>query len=114
MRKLAKNFGRKSVPSQYRNKVYANEPKFTKNIVAGYAAGQLTEYEVTNYIDRVIRSCEKSFPADLNYDGCRRMRPQEVYRYFSQRKIINFSKSGPNNKQKYCNTKRDQNPVKFF
>lgn len=80
------------MPSQYRNKAYANEPKFTKNIVAGYAADQLTEFEVTNYIDRVIRSCEKSFPEDLNYDGCRRMRPQEVYRYFSQRKITDNSR----------------------
>ena len=78
--------------SQYRNLAYANEPKFTKSIVSGYAASQLTEYEVTNYIDRVIRSCEKSFPKGLHYDGCRRMRPQEVYRYFAQRKIADNSR----------------------
>ena len=83
---------KQKMPSQYRNKAYATEPKFTKSIVAGYAAAQLTEYEVTSYIDRVIRSCEKSFPADLKYDGCRRMRPQEVYRYFSQRKITDNSR----------------------
>lgn len=80
------------MPSQYRDLAYANEPKFTKNIAAGYAAAELTEDEVTGYVDRVFRSCEKSFPADLTYDGSRRMRPQEVYRYFSQRKSVDNSR----------------------
>lgn len=73
--------------TQYRNMAYADEPEFTKEAVSGYAAKRLTEEEVTTYIDRVIRSCERSFPKGLTYDGCRRMRPQEVYRYFSQKKF---------------------------
>lgn len=80
------------MPSQYRNLAYANEPKFTKNIVAGYAAAELTEDEVRGYVDKVFRSCEKSFPAGLSYNGSRRMRPQEVYRYFSQRKSVDNSR----------------------
>ena len=73
--------------SQYRNLAYASEPTFTESIASGYAASQLTEEEVVGYLDRVIRSCEKSFPNGLTYDGCRRMRPQEVYRYFSSKKL---------------------------
>lgn len=73
--------------SQYRNLTYASEPEFTETIASGYAVSQLTEEEVVGYLDRVWRSCEKSFPPGLTYDGCRRMRPQEVYKYFSSKKL---------------------------
>ena len=42
------------MPSQYRNLAYKDEPKFTKEIVRGYAVNQLTEQQVTAYVDRVI------------------------------------------------------------
>lgn len=80
------------MPSQYRNLAYKDEPKFTKDIVRGYAVSQLTEQQVTSYIDRVLRSCEKSFPAGMKYLGSRRMRPREVYQYFSNRKTVDNSR----------------------
>lgn len=78
--------------SQYRNLAYASEPPFTESVVSGYSASQLTEDKVTAYVDRVIRGCEKSFPEGLTYDGFRRMRPQEVYRYFSQKRNTDASR----------------------
>lgn len=74
------------MPSQYRNAVYAEMPQFTAEIVDGYAVKQLSEEEVIGYIDRVLRNCEKNFPKELEYIGHRRMRPQEVYKYFSEKK----------------------------
>ena len=59
------------MPSQYRNLAYKDEPKFTKEIVRGYAVNQLTEQQVTAYVDRVISSCEKSFPPGMKYLGSR-------------------------------------------
>lgn len=80
------------MPSQYRNLAYKDEPKFTKEIVRGYAVNQLTEQQVTAYVDRVILSCEKSFPSGMRYLGSRRMRPKEVYNYFANRKTVDNSR----------------------
>lgn len=80
------------MPSQYRNLAYKDEPKFTKEIVRGYAVSQLTEQQVTSYVDRVLRSCEKSFPQGMKYLGSRRMRPKEVYQYFANRKTVDNSR----------------------
>lgn len=74
------------MPSQYRNAVFAQMPEFTAEIADGYAVSQLSEEEVIGYIDRVWRNCEKNFPKELKYIGHRRMRPQEVHRYFSEKK----------------------------
>lgn len=80
------------MPSQYRNLAYRDEPKFTKEIVQGYAVNQLTEHQVVGYVDRVFRSCEKSFPPGMKFLGSRRMRPKEVYRYFANRKTVDNSR----------------------
>lgn len=72
--------------SQYRNAVYPQMPQFTAEIADGYAVSQLSEEEVVGYIDRVLRNCEKNFPKAVEYIGHRRMRPQEVFKYFSEKK----------------------------
>ncbi len=71
---------------------YREEPKFTKEIVQGFAVNQLTEQQVVAYVDRVLRSCEKSFPNGMRYLGSRRMRPNEVYQYFANRKTVDNSR----------------------
>lgn len=70
-------------------------PKFTERLAEGYAVSQLRTNE--QYIDRVWRQVERSFPPNLKYLGYRRLTPAEEFRIISNmsknRRVYDISRS---------------------
>lgn len=70
-------------------------PKFNEKLAEGYAVSQLKTNE--QYIDRVWRQVEMTFPPNLKYLGYRRPTPAEEFRIISNisknRRIYDISRS---------------------
>lgn len=75
--------------------VEAQMPKFNKKLAEGYAVSQLKTNE--QYIDRVWRQVELTFPPNLKYLGYRRPTPAEEFRVISNisknRRMYDISRS---------------------
>jgi len=57
--------------------IYANQPKFTKELVEGIAVAQMQRPE--QYIDRIWRCAEKLFQPGLSYEGYKVCSPLQRY-----------------------------------
>lgn len=66
---------------QYVNAVHETIPRFNHEVASGFARSRLEQADA--YVDSVIRCAAAGYPEGLVYEGYSRVRPQDIFKYFS-------------------------------